>query len=190
MAGAMSLILSYVKQNVSYDQNNTDRDAVAMSNFLVMSTATIARDEADQPYSPRKQGAGLADIKKAMSTKAYLYVDKGDKAKIEVGDDPEKTGEYTLKFRVKNMSDAQRTYTLGTKTMTETIASDGMTVAERAYMLDNMSDISFKGKGVTGDKLVPPPARTWRSPYRSTWAQARKRISIRISKTECTSKVS
>ena len=154
MAGAMSLILSYVKQNVSYDQNNTDRDAVAMSNFLVMSTATIARDEADQPYSPRKQGAGLADIKKAMSTKAYLYVDKGDKAKIEVGDDPEKTGEYTLKFRVKNMSDAQRTYTLGTKTMTETIASDGMTVAERAYMLDNMSDISFKGKGVTGDKLV------------------------------------
>ena len=114
-----------------------------VSNFLVMSTATIARDEFNQPYSPRKQGAGLADIKKAMTTQAYIYVDGIDKAKIEVGDDPEKTGEYTLKFRVKNLSENTRTYLLGTQTMTETIASDGMTVAERAYMLDSMADIRF-----------------------------------------------
>lgn len=154
MAGAMSLILSYVRKNVAYDPAQTYTDDVAVSNFLVMSTATIAHDEFDQPYSPRKQGAGLADIKKAMTTQAYIYVDGIDKAKIEVGDDPTMKGEYTLKFRVKNISQNVRTYLLGTQTMTETIASDGMTVAERAYMLDSMADVSFSGEGVSGNRLT------------------------------------
>lgn len=154
MAGAMSLILSYVRKNVAYTEGQITADDVAVSNFLVMSTATIARDEFNQPYSPRKQGAGLADIKKAMTTQAYIYVEGLDKAKIEVGDDPAMTGEYTLKFRVKNLSDSTRTYVLGTQTMTETIASDGMTVAERAYMLDSMADIRFSGEGVDGNRLT------------------------------------
>ena len=154
MAGAMSLILSYVKQNVAYEEGNAKRDAVATSNFIVMSTATIARDQSDIPYSPRKQGAGLADIRKAMTTKAYLYSDKCDKAKVEVGDDPLRQGNYTLKFKIKNISSQPRTYTLGTQTMTETIATDGMTVAERGYLLDGFSDISFSGTGVSGNTLT------------------------------------
>ncbi len=154
MAGAMSLILSYVRQHVEYDPAHTYTDDVAVSNFLVMSTATIARDEFDRPYSPRKQGAGLADIKKAITTQAYAYREGIDKAKIEVGDDPDRTGRYELTFRVKNMSEGTRTYTLGTQTMTETIASDGMTVAERAYMLDSMADIAFAGDGVEGNTLT------------------------------------
>ena len=59
MAGAMSLILSYVRKNVAYDSSKTYTDDVAVSNFLVMSTATIANNEYGNPYSPRKQGAGL-----------------------------------------------------------------------------------------------------------------------------------
>lgn len=112
-----------------------------------MSTATIARDEYANPYSPRKQGAGLADIAKAIKTQAYLYQPGIDKAKIEVGDDPEKTGEYTLTFHARNLSDRERTYALGTQTMTETLASDGLTVAERSYMLNNMTEVSFSAKG-------------------------------------------
>ena len=156
MAGAMSLIISYVKKDLSsfVEEGNLNKDAIALSNFLVMSTATIARDEYDKPYSPRKQGAGLADITKMLTTKAYLYSEGIDKAKIEIGDDPDKTGVYELTFHAKNMSDSVRTYTLGTQTMTETIASDNLTVAERAYMLDEMADISFSGSGVSGNTLT------------------------------------
>lgn len=157
MAGAMSLIISYIRKNSDQFQPTaagTMTDAVAMSNFLVMSTATIARDEYAKPYSPRKQGAGLADIAKAMKTQAYLYQPGIDKAKIEVGDDPDKTGEYVLSFHARNLSDTARTYVLGTQTMTETLASDGLTVAERAYMLDEMAEITFSGKGVEGNKLT------------------------------------
>ena len=159
MAGAMSLILDYIKKNESVFNPTTTKadkynDRVSVANRLVMSTATIANDESDVPYSPRKQGAGLADIKKAMTTKAYLYVKGIDKSKIEIGDDPEKTGVYELVFNIKNFSSETRKYILSTETMTETIATDGLTVAERAYMLDALSDITFSGKGVNGTELT------------------------------------
>ncbi len=157
MAGVMSLMLSYVRQNESvfqYQEGNINQDSVAMANFLVMSTATIAKDEYNRPYSPRKQGAGLADVEKAVTTKAYLYSEGMDKAKIEVGDDPDMKGVYNLEFHAKNVSDKARTYTLGTQTMTETVSSDGLTVAERAYMLDDMADITFKVDGKESGKEI------------------------------------
>ena len=160
MAGAMSLIISYIEHNEELftpGEAGSMTDSVAISNFLVMSTATIARDEYANPYSPRKQGAGLADIAKAIKTQAYLYQPGIDKAKIEVGDDPEKTGEYTLTFHARNLSARERTYALGTKTMTETLASDGLTVAERSYMLNNMTEVSFSGEGVVGSTLTLAP---------------------------------
>lgn len=155
MAGAMSLILAYVENNygselAAYAAEGLNHDAVAMSNFLVMSTATIAYDESGLPYSPRKQGAGLADITKAITTQAYLYSEGMDKAKIQIGDDPQKTGVYNLTFHARNMSDSARKYILGTETMTETVSSDGISVAERAYMLDDMADISFRVDSVEG----------------------------------------
>ena len=162
MAGAMSLILSYVNNEanaISADIKPGDitHDDVALANFLVMSTATIAKDEFNNPYSPRKQGAGLADITKSVNTQAYLYSEGIDKAKIEIGDDKERSGVYNLTFRLRNISDAPRTYKLGVQTMTETVASDGLTVAERAYMLDDcVITYSVDGEAITGGSVTVP----------------------------------
>ena len=127
-------------------------DKVTIANRLMMSTATIAYDEFGFPYSPRKQGAGLADINKAMTTQAYIYVPGSDKTKIETFDS--RTGEFTLSFNVKNLSSSQRKYKITTKTMTETIASDKLTVAERAYMLDELCEITIDGDGVSAGMLT------------------------------------
>lgn len=168
MAGAMSLILSYVNNNYgdeleAYKADGLTHDDVALANFLVMSTATIANDEFNQPYSPRKQGAGLADITKAITTQAYLYSEGIDKAKIEIGDDKDRDGVYELEFRARNMSQSARTYKLGVETMTETVSTytasdplDKLTVAERAYMLNDMVEVSYTvdGKPVSGNTLT------------------------------------
>ena len=155
LAGAMSLVIQYVKKNtgkLGVVDSSIDMlsDAVSVANRLFMSTATIANDTYGSPYSPRKQGAGLADIEKSMKAEAYLYVKGSDKSKVEVGDDKNKTGVYTLNFSIKNFSSSQRTYTFDTKTMTETLASDKLTVAERAYMLDGNCSFEFT---VNGTKL-------------------------------------
>lgn len=159
LAGAMSLVLGYVEKNKSVFNPSVEtgigtEDRVTVANRLMMSTATIAYDEFGYPYSPRKQGAGLADINKAMTTKAYLYIPGTDKTKIEVYDDPEKTGVYNLVFSVKNFSDGVRTYRIDAKTITETIASDGLTVAERAYMLDALCDLTISGNSVSNNTLT------------------------------------
>lgn len=138
MAGAFTLVLQYLKEKYP-DMSKNDR--ITMANRLVMSTTVIANDTFGTPYSPRKQGAGLATIKNAIESDAYLYVDGIDKAKIELGDDKNKTGVYDLKFKIKNISNKKKTYSLSELVMTETvIVNNGgvKTVAEHAYMLNDM----------------------------------------------------
>ena len=132
MAGAVALL----RQHVSENYGLTGIALANRVNQLLMSTATIVYDENGLPYSIRKQGAGLGDINKAINTDAFLYVENSAKAKLELGDDPEKTGVYTMHFHVKNTSDTAKTYELGALVMTESVSIDNITVEEKAYMLD------------------------------------------------------
>lgn len=72
-----------------------------------------------------------------------------DKTKLELGDDKSRTGVYEMKFTVRNMKDSAITYSPKAYVMTETLASDNKTVAEKAYMLAD-SKIEFKADGAAG----------------------------------------
>ena len=92
-----------------------------MVNCLLMSTATPVRDEEhDTLYFVRRQGAGLANAALAMASGAYIQVEGTDKAKLELGDDPDRTGSYTMDFQVVNYSDADKTYRLDTTVLGQT----------------------------------------------------------------------
>ncbi len=49
-----------------------------------------------------------------MASQAYIQVEGTNKSKFELGDDPERTGVYTMDFEVVNFSDGEKTYTLDT----------------------------------------------------------------------------
>lgn len=144
MAGAMALILHHLR--VTQPQLN-ESDRLTLAYREIMSTATIAHNEFGDPYSPRKQGAGLANIKNAIGTQAYVSVEGTDKAKLELGDDPERRGVYTMTFTLNNLSDEERAYDLSLDVFSETVASDNRTVAERAYMLNGNSSYTVKADG-------------------------------------------
>ncbi len=157
MAGAVALLRQYLKAT-------TDLSGTALSarvNQMLMSTATIALNEEGNPYSPRKQGAGLAGIADAIAAESYITVqDKDgnirDKTKIELYDDKQKTGVYTLSFLVNNLSGRTETYDPQVWVMTETLASDKKTVAEKAYILsDSTITVEADGKSVSGNITVP-----------------------------------
>lgn len=140
MCGIVVLIRQYVKEHYPELSTPEVRDMV---NQLCMSTATIALDRHGNPYSPRKQGAGIADIVKATTTPAYLYVDGIDKTKLELGDDPERTGVYTMSMNLKNLSDEAVSYKIGNIAMTESLStSDPEFVAEIGYLLSHASEYS------------------------------------------------
>ncbi len=151
MCGITVLIRQYVKEKYPEMSATEVRDMV---NQLCMSTATIALNKVGNPYSPRKQGAGIADIAKATSTLAYLYVDGMGKTKLELGDDPRREGVYTMKVNLKNISDQAVSYRLGNITMTESIStSEPEYVAEMAYLLSNAAEYTVEN-GTYADDVV------------------------------------
>ena len=152
MCGITVLIRQYVNEKYPDLSHTESRDLV---NRLCMSTATIIYDRKGNPYSPRKQGAGLADIRKATTTEAYLYVDGIGKTKLELGDDPKRTGVYEMEIDLVNMSSTEQKYRLGNITMTESVStSDPEYVAELAYLLNNASEYSAEGGTITDGVLT------------------------------------
>ena len=146
LAGALILVRQYVKD---MDSSLTTSEIRDLSYSLLMSTATIANNEYGNPYSPRKQGAGLADIKKSVTTKAYLTVDGSNKPKLSLGDDPNRSGVYTLVFNITNLAGEALSYDFDPVVFTESMSSDDRTVAELAYLLD--ADYSYSVVATEGN---------------------------------------
>ncbi|MDE6585072.1 MAG: leucine-rich repeat protein, partial [Clostridia bacterium] len=166
MAGAVALLRQHVKKTTGL----TGKDLNARVNQILMSTATIALNPNGNPYSPRKQGAGLADINSAVNSEAYLKIatENGysDKTKIELGDDVQKKGVYDAKFIVSNTSSKALKYKLSSYVFTETLAINKKTVEENAYMLKDdktsMADVTFEIGGTKyscGDEITVPANR-------------------------------
>lgn len=111
VAASAALLRQYLQDN----NVSTEEELNHIVNCLLMSTATPVRDEEhDTLYFVRRQGAGLANIGAAMASEAYIRVEGTNKAKLELGDDPEKTGVYEMTFDVVNFSDTDKVYTLDT----------------------------------------------------------------------------
>lgn len=110
---------------------------------LIMSTATIIADENGVAVSPRTQGAGLANVLNAVTAKAYIMVEGQDKTKLELGDDPEKLGVYTLNFKVVNISGETKTYAIDPEVITEAFEGEYLTL--HGYRLN--PSVSYKATG-------------------------------------------
>ena len=109
VSGAMAVVKQYVEQQ---NYANSETDKAELVSDLLMSTADLVM-AGTAPYSPRKQGAGSVNIAAATAAKAYLTAEDGTRPKVELGDDAQKSGSYTVKFQLHNLSDENLTYTLG-----------------------------------------------------------------------------
>ncbi len=143
IAGVTALIRQYVVENFPEIANDPVK-VTAFVNQLMMSTADIVYNTNGLPYAVRKQGAGLANLDNIANTDAYIITFKDgkemDKTKLELGDDPTKTGVYTLSFAVKNFGSTSLSYDVSAYVMTENIndtkTNQGQTtVDEQGYLL-------------------------------------------------------
>ncbi len=111
VAATATLLRQYLREN----ELVAEEDLNYVVNCLLMSTATPLYDEEHGTYyAVRRQGAGMANIGLALASEAYITVEGTNKAKLELGDDPEKTGLYEMNFEVVNLSDQDKTYTINT----------------------------------------------------------------------------
>ncbi|MBQ8720511.1 MAG: leucine-rich repeat protein [Clostridia bacterium] len=165
MAGVVALLRQYVieeypnKAQITNENGTYDYVEInAIVNRLMMSTADIIYNKNGLPYAVRKQGAGLANLTSSAETAAYIITydradgSVSDKSKIELGDDPTKSGEYTLNFSVYNFGTSALSYDISTIVMTEgvyeTLTHKGdTTVTEEGYLLEGAT-VTVSGNSV------------------------------------------
>ncbi len=166
MSGVVALLRQYVKANFP-DKADDPVATAAFVNQLLMSTADIVFNTNGLPYSVRKQGAGLANLANSAATTAIIQTydrktgEAMDKTKIELGDDPDRNGVYTLRFSVNNFGTSALTYDISAYIMTEGVSdtktTDGKTtVTEQGYILDGATVVvsSVKGGTLSGSTVT------------------------------------
>lgn len=165
ISGVVALLRQYVKENFPAIENDPGK-VTSFVNSLLMSTADILYGQNGLPYAVRKQGAGLANLDSAAKTSAIILAydkngEQTDKPKLELGDDPEKKGVYTMTFAVNNFGDKALTYAISAKVLTEGVSetktNDGKTtVTEEAYELDGavLTVDQVSGGSITDGKLT------------------------------------
>lgn len=137
VAGIGALVKQYIEEEGLSQTGLTDR---ALAQSLLMSTATPLLTENDDKeeiyYSILQQGAGLVNTSAATSADSYILVDgqEDGKVKVELGDDPDRTGEYSFAFTVTNLDGAEHQYDL---------SADVFTQAVFAYYVNNEQDVGY-----------------------------------------------
>lgn len=134
MTGITALVMQYLMEA----HGMTSEEAAAVADNLMVSTATPLLDENGVYYSPRVQGAGLANVGAALETPAYISVDGVNVGKIELLDDPQKAGQYVLSFQVVNMSGEELTYDVNL-----TVLVPGITEGESGDVFMQNSDVTL-----------------------------------------------
>ena len=162
LAGVVILLRQYVVENFP-DIANDNVKVNEMVNRLMMSTADIALNTNGLPYAVRKQGAGLANLFSSLNTTACIitYDADGkamDTTKLELGDDKDKKGVYTMKFAVENFGSTSLSYDIGAYVMTEGVSdtktnSGKTTVTEQGHLLTGAAvTIDSVSGGTLADK--------------------------------------
>ena len=163
LAGVVILLRQYVVENFPKIANDNVK-VNEMVNKLMMSTADIALNTNGLPYAVRKQGAGLANLTNCLNTTAYIttYDKNGkpmDKPKLELGDDPNKTGVYEMSFTVHNFGSSALAYDIGAYVLTEGVSdtktnAGETTVTEEAYALGGAIEVVSVSGGTANGKNV------------------------------------
>ena len=117
VAGMAALVAQYIREKGLAQKTGLTPRQLAQS--LLMSTAVPQLEdygEAGDGYYPvLRQGAGLANVGKAIAADSYIlmgadatqsYAD--GKVKVELGDDPEKKGVYTFSFSIHNLTNVEK----------------------------------------------------------------------------------
>ena len=134
MTGLAALVEQYVQESL---QITSKTAASSLTSQLLVSTALPQKDPEGVYYSPRLQGAGLVNAAGAVTTPAYISVAGQNVGKLELKDDPEKTGRYTMNFEVHNLTDEPLTYTAKAAVLRPDTGTAESRWGEASVMLDS-----------------------------------------------------
>lgn len=175
ITGMAALVAQYIRENDLTEQTGLTVRQLAQS--LLMSTAEpMVEDygeDGDGYYPVLRQGAGLVNVANAVTSGTYILMDEGansgaadGKVKVELGDDPARTGKYSFGFTIHNLEDEAAYFDLSADFFTQSLmSSDGVNFEDTwtdpvasnvkwtvdgeyaAFLNDTLKDCDFNGDG-------------------------------------------
>ena len=151
MAGVSAVVLQRV-QNDPLFASMSAREKVDVVQNLIMSTAAPIVDplqDTGAPYSPRKQGSGLANVLAATTSSVYPTVvgaPEQSRPKADLGDG---TKGWHFDVTLHNLSGAEATYELSSQALSE-IVEGGFFTGSSADWRGKGVDIAYSGAAVSG----------------------------------------
>jgi hypothetical protein len=117
-------------------------------------------------YPVLQQGAGLANVGAAIAADSYImmgadatasYAD--GKVKVELGDDPDKTGVYTFSFVINNLTGEELTYTLSADFFTQAAFSSNKVLYMDTWTMPLTPNVTWTVDDVaSADGIATVPA--------------------------------
>ena len=141
--GCFTLLLQYLKET---QPTLSKAQRAELAEDLAESSSWIPTDGDGYLYSPRKTGSGIFDLEAAISTPVYIT-----EPIVNLYDDPEKTGVYTIRYTAFNLTDDDQVYAITPIALFD-YAVSGYNTLTSDYLFDG------SGMSVEGELSITIPA--------------------------------
>ncbi|MFA9558101.1 S8 family serine peptidase [Evansella sp. AB-rgal1] len=116
VAGGTALVQQYLKTDERFEGYSAS-ERTRLAKTLAMNTAYVIEDLNGQPFSPRRQGAGMMQTYYAVTTPVYVTSKDTGEAKVELYDFTDTSISFTLE--ATSLIDEEVTYNVDTSVLTD-----------------------------------------------------------------------
>ena len=162
VSGGSALVLERVKEDFA---NLSGAEKVSMAKNILMNTSKVIDDKGTynaaythNPYSPRRQGAGVMQLHAALSTPIVVTNAATNEAKVALKEITGNKATFTLK--AENFSDKQVTYKVAGNVLTDLVLED-----DNGYLVDQL-----ESQGIYKDGTIAAAA-PWKGEFPISFSQ-------------------
>ncbi|MBT2693708.1 cell wall-binding repeat-containing protein [Bacillus sp. ISL-55] len=150
VAGGSALVQQYLQEDDRFAEL-TAGERTRLAKALLMNTAEIIEDQYGQPFSPRRQGAGMMQTFSAVDTPVYMVDSQSGEAKVELKDFTSKS--FEMKLTANNISDEDVTYKVDADVLTDMVAQ-----VQNSADLNTLIAGDMEGAVVEAPETITVPA--------------------------------
>ena len=146
MTGISALMHEYAESDAKFSGMSDEQRSQVVTQLLMSTAKPLANSAVENSYvSPRKQGAGLANVPAATSSDVYATVDGATDAsrpKADLGESA--SGQWQFTVTLHNLGNQERTFTPDAAALSEQVA-DGLFQLQSDNWTDKGIDVAFSG---------------------------------------------
>ncbi|EGY80582.1 subtilisin family serine protease [Peptoniphilus indolicus ATCC 29427] len=150
IAGASLILRQYLKDKAP-ELANRDDISYVVKNIMMSTAKPVIEPLSNVEYSPRKEGAGLVDLKAATETRVYAYEKNTKESKVNLKELQENE---SFDIDLKNFGDTTASYKVSLVINTDLVNENHITLRPRRISEQDIGRIDVKPKSIAEQKVT------------------------------------